>query len=54
MSAILYDVRDFDVAKILFVTESGAGAPFVRLYLIPKSLVGPRTRISVSHSHDEP
>ena len=41
MSAILYSVRDFEVAKILLVTDSGAGAPFVRLYLIPKSLVGP-------------
>ena len=41
MSAILYSVRDFEVAKILLVTDSGAGAPFVRLYLMPKSLVGP-------------
>ena len=41
MSAILYSVRHFEVAKILLVTDSGAGAPFVRLYLIPKSLVGP-------------
>lgn len=41
ISAILYSVRDFEVAKILLVTDSGAGAPFVRLYLIPKSLVGP-------------
>ena len=41
MSAILYEERDLDVAKILFVTDSGAGPPFARLYLIPKSLVGP-------------
>ncbi len=41
ISAILYSVRDLEVSKILFVTDSGAGAPFARLYLIPKSLVGP-------------
>ena len=41
MSAILYSVRDLEAAKILFVTDSGAGAPLLRLYLIPKSLVGP-------------
>ena len=41
ISAILYEVRDFEVAKILLVTDSGAGAPFVRLYLIPKSALGP-------------
>ena len=41
MSAILYSVSDFEVANILLVTDSGAGAPLVRLYLIPKSLVGP-------------
>ena len=46
MSAILYSVRDFEVAKILFVTDSGAGAPFARLYLIPKSALGPVRHVS--------
>ena len=46
MSAILYSVRDFEVAKILFVTDSGAGAPFVRLYLMPKSALGPVQDVS--------
>ena len=46
MSAILYSVRDFEVAKILFVTDSGAGAPFVRLYLMPKSALGPVQHVS--------
>lgn len=46
MSAILYSVSDFEVAKILFVTVSGAGAPFVRLYLMPKSALGPVQHIS--------
>ena len=45
-SAILYEVRDFETSKILFVTDSGAGPPFARLYLIPKSLVGPYCHIS--------
>ena len=48
MSAILYSVRDFEVVKILLVTDSGAGAPFVRLYLIPKSALGPVKALSVS------
>ena len=46
MSAILYSVRDLEVEKILFVTDSGAGAPFVRLYLMPKSALGPVGQIS--------
>lgn len=46
MSAILYSVSDFEVAKILFVTDSGAGAPLVRLYLIPKSALGPVQYVS--------
>jgi hypothetical protein len=44
MSEILYDVRFFEASKILFVTLSGAGAPFARLYLIPKSALGPLRR----------
>lgn len=48
MSAILYSVRDLEVVKILFVTDSGAGAPLARLYLMPKSSFGPAT-IAVSH-----
>ena len=42
-AAILYDLRVLDVSKIVFVTDSGAGAPLARLYLIPKSSVGPMT-----------
>ena len=34
-------MRVLDTAKILFVTLSGAGPPFARLYLIPKSFLGP-------------
>jgi hypothetical protein len=30
-----------EVSKILFVTDSGAGPPLARLYLIPKSFLGP-------------
>jgi hypothetical protein len=41
MSEILYEARVLEVAKILFVTDSGAGPPFARLYLIPKSFLGP-------------
>ena len=41
MSAILYEVRDLEVSKILLVTPSGAGPPLDRLYLIPKSFFGP-------------
>lgn len=41
ISAYLYEVRDLDVSKILLVTVSGAGAPLERLYLIPKSPLGP-------------
>lgn len=41
MSAILYSVRDLEVEKILLVTDSGAGAPLARLYLMPKSSLGP-------------
>ena len=35
-------MRDFEVSYILLVTDSGAGAPLERLYLIPKSSFGPR------------
>lgn len=41
MSAILYEVRVFEASNILFVTDSGAGPPLARLYLIPKSFLGP-------------
>jgi hypothetical protein len=41
ISAILYEVRLLETSNILFVTPSGAGAPFPRLYLIPKSSSGP-------------
>jgi hypothetical protein len=41
MSATLYELRALEVSKILFVTLSGAGPPFARLYLIPKSFLGP-------------
>jgi len=34
-------VSFFEVSKILFVTDSGAGPPLARLYLIPKSFLGP-------------
>lgn len=54
MSAILYSVRDFEVAKILFVTDSGAGAPFARLYLIPKSFVGPANDQPLTMSEPRP
>ena len=47
-SAILYDVSDFDVSKILLVTPSGAGPPLARLYLIPKSFLGPITPLCQS------
>jgi hypothetical protein len=46
MSEILYEVRVLEVAYILLVTLSGAGAPLVRLYLMPKSSVGPVQIIS--------
>lgn len=51
--AILYDVKDFDVSKILLVTDSGAGAPLARLYLIPTSCLGPESLLlaSVEHYH---
>jgi len=49
ISTILYSVKDLEVVKILFVTDSGAGAPFARLYLIPKSLVGPVSPIQFSN-----
>jgi hypothetical protein len=41
ISAILYEVRLLEASKILLVTASGAGPPFARLYLIPKSFLGP-------------
>lgn len=41
ISEILYSVRDLEAAKILLVTDSGAGAPLARLYLMPKSSLGP-------------
>lgn len=43
-------MRDFEAAKILFVTDSGAGAPFVKLYLMPKSWVGP-DRFTLDNAH---
>jgi hypothetical protein len=46
ISAILYDVSVFETSKILFVTDSGAGPPLDRLYLMPKSFVGPVKNIS--------
>ncbi len=49
ISAILYEVMDLEASKILLVTDSGAGPPFARLYLIPKSFLGPgRSRCFVS------
>ena len=52
MSVILYEVRDLEVAYILFVTPSGAGPPFARLYLMPKSFLGPMYYVSYQHCKD--
>ena len=52
MSSILYDVSDLEASKILFVTVSGAGAPFVRLYLIPTSFFGPASSQRSSRRHE--
>lgn len=52
ISAILYEVRALEVAKILFVTDSGAGPPFARLYLIPKSFFGPVYSASAADSQN--
>jgi hypothetical protein len=41
ISAILYSVTDEAISYIVLVTASGAGAPLERLYLIPKSSLGP-------------
>lgn len=43
MSVILYSVMAEAISCILLVTFSGAGAPLDRLYLMPKSSLGPWT-----------
>jgi hypothetical protein len=51
IEAILYSVIDEATSYILLVTFSGAGAPFDRLYLIPKSSVGPAPISTIHQPH---
>jgi hypothetical protein len=53
IGASLYDVKVLDVSKILLVTDSGAGPPLARLYLMPKSFLGP-SQITASSASVSP
>ena len=54
MEASLYDVNVLEVSNIVLVMASGAGPPLARLYLMPKSFLGPTMRGKSCVSSPEP